>query len=276
MATPPMAAPPVRRTRPDDPGWLARSLFWAAFVIATLPTMILMPLMSSGMPSMFAVFGIISLLASILRLALGTIALLLVKNTTWPRRLIAGGLFLVTSIVFLALSKLAPMLVDQMAGGLTRSTTAITVFQSVLSGLLLAVALVSWSITRNRRWWVLLIAFVYPIISGTILIFGSTAVAAGSSYNSGFAIVIQLLSLVLVAVGLGVLHLLGRIKGATVPAAVTRSSGPYQSHWQPHDQQSYGQLPHDPQSYGQPSYGQWNSAQNPDGPPTPPNAPGAH
>jgi hypothetical protein len=252
-----MATPSVlRRTLPDHPGWLARSLFWAAFVIATLPAMILMPMMSSGMPSMFAVFGIISLVASILRLTLGTVALLLVKNTTWTRRLIAGGLFLLSSIVFLVLSNLAPMLIDQMAGGLTQSNTAITVFQTVLSGLLLAAALVSWSIARNRRWWVLLIAFVYAVISGTILFFGSTAVASGSSYNSGLAILIQVLSLAAIFVGLGVLHLLGRIKGATVPVPVTQSFRPHQ--------------------YAQQQYGQWNSAQNPGGQSMPPGGPGTH
>lgn len=262
-----MAAPTVRPAQSDHPGWLARSLFWAAIVVPILPSLILVPMMSSGMPSVFAVFGIISLLGSIIHVVLGTTALLLVKNTIWTRRLIAGGLFLAASIVLLVLMKLAPMLIDQMAGAATQSTTAITIVQSVLSGLLLAVALVSWSITRNRRWWVLLIAFVYPIISGTVLFFGSTAVAAGSSYNSGLAILMQLLSLAAVFVGLGALHLLGRIKGATVPSPVTQPSGPYPSGRQPFDQQPFGR---------QHPYSNWDSVHNPDGPPMPPSAPGAH
>lgn len=70
------------------PGWLARSLFWAALIVGALPAMVLAPISFNGGrdTAIFFTFG--AIVAGGLRLALGAIAIVLVKNTTWVRRAI--------------------------------------------------------------------------------------------------------------------------------------------------------------------------------------------
>lgn len=77
------------------PGWLARSLFWAALVIGALPSLVLAPmppLWDSSTDIIFFIVG--SILCTCLRLILGAVAILLVKNTNWAHRLLGAGIYL--------------------------------------------------------------------------------------------------------------------------------------------------------------------------------------
>lgn len=68
---------------PQHPGWLARSLFWAALLIGVLPSLVFAPMATSGEATASVVlFSVGSVLCACLRLVLGIAAILLVKNTS--------------------------------------------------------------------------------------------------------------------------------------------------------------------------------------------------
>lgn len=200
----------------SHPGWLARSLFWAAIVLGYLPALIVVPLMSSGDPVLIGIYAGANLIAGILRLLLGSAALLLVKQTSWTRRLIAGGIFLLACLYSLVIVPFTPLIIESLAGAGSSSVTSGIVL-SLQSAILLALMFVSWNVARNRRWWVLIVAVVWAGVCAGVAALIQTTIGSSGPVNAGPTIVVQLSTAVLSFLGLGLFHLLGRIRGASVP-----------------------------------------------------------
>lgn len=93
-------------------------------------------------------------------------------------------------------------------------------FIRVPAGLTLffGVTYLAWNIVRNRRWWILLLSFVWSAIVAVVqqlIFFAMTSIGAPPLLMTTAVVAV---SLTLVLGGFGIFHLLGRIRGATVPA----------------------------------------------------------
>ncbi|MGO2036985.1 MAG: hypothetical protein ACTH2U_10935 [Brevibacterium sp.] len=216
--SPPLHAPAHRGAQESQhPGWLARSLFWAALVIGALPALVLVPLASAGGAETVVLFSVGSIIASCLRLVVGTAAILLVKNTTWTRRLFGGGLFFLGSVALMVLTPLVSILITQTDTSASDQMAASDIVQWVLNSLFLAAVFCGWDIARNRRWWILLIGVVLAVVLTAARMFIVNHPAAAMSPSGALGAAIQGGWLVLVFGSLGLFHLLGRIRGASVP-----------------------------------------------------------
>lgn len=213
----PRVSPEQQRHGSARPGWLARSLFWVAIVVGHLPALIIFPLMASGDPAMVGIFMAANLVAGGVRLLAGTAAMLVVKDTTWTRRVVAGGIYLMACLFILVVVPFTPLIMNELAGGAADSLATANIVTSVQSAILLALMFIAWNIARNRRWWILIAAFVYAGISIGVEAALRSALSAGEPVQAGANALTQLLALALTFIGLGVFHLLGRIRGACVP-----------------------------------------------------------
>lgn len=237
--TGPAAAPRLSA----HPGWPARILFWAAIIVGALPALVVAPLMSAGAAgatgttgaTMVGLFALANILGALLRLVLGVVAMLLAKNTTWTRRLIASGIYLCACAMLMVLTPLLPLILSQVAGSSMPSAATIAIIQSILSMIFLALMFVAWNIVRNRRWPLLLAAVVYAaaVTGANYLLSADRTASMSSRVETG--VLIQAGFLLLVFLGLGLFHLLGRIRGATIAPPTQHSQGqwgPLNSHEQ--------------------------------------------
>lgn len=217
------------------PGWLARSLFWAALIIGALPALVLAPMAYAGGPDTMVFYSAGTLVGGVLRLVLGTIAILLVKNTTWARRIVGAGIYLIGSLALVVLTPLISMFMGMSGDGPADSMLTVAIIQGVLSTIYLAAVFCGWSIARNRRWWILVIAVAIAVVLNILNTSFDHVLAAQRAGGVTVAVAVQAVWLVIMFGVLGLCHLLGRIRGGTVPppSQQARPSQPSTHQWPP-------------------------------------------
>lgn len=199
------------------PGWLARSLFWAALVIGALPSLVLAPmppLWDSNADIIFFIVG--SILCTCLRLILGAVAILLVKNTNWAHRLLGAGIYLLGCTALMT-TPLTWIFLASLGTEGNGALPAMTTIQGALSSIFLVGVFCGWNIARNRRWWLLAIAVVLGATIALFDMFVARPLAESVTTDVMAAVLVQMVWLVLTFACLGVFHLLGRVNGATAP-----------------------------------------------------------
>lgn len=199
------------------PGWLARSLFWAALIVGALPAMVLAPISFNGGrdTAIFFTFG--AIVAGGLRLSLGAIAIVLVKNTTWVRRAIGAAIFVLGCLTLLLLGPIMSIVVGVSGIGSADSVVPETVIQSVVSALYLSAVFCGWNIARNRRRWILATAVAIAVVLYSGKAIFDLMLAEQLTGGAMVTVIVQAVWLVVVFGVLGLCHLLGRMRGGTVP-----------------------------------------------------------
>ncbi|MGM0698173.1 MAG: hypothetical protein ACQEVD_04945 [Actinomycetota bacterium] len=204
---------------PQNPGWLARSLFWAALIIGALPSLVFAPMATSGEATASVVlFSVGSVLCACLRLVLGTAAILLVKNTSWARRLIGAGIFLLGCAALLILTPLTGILLTSVGTEDGSSLLTMNIIQGVLNAFFLAAVFCGWNIARNRRWWILVISVVIGAILAVLNMTVAEPLAENATTGVMAGVLVQAVWLVLIFASLGLFRLLAHANGGTAPA----------------------------------------------------------
>lgn len=217
-SAPPHALAPRKAQESQHPGWLARSLFWAALIIGMLPVLVLTPLATTGGTSAVVLFSLGSIICACLRLVLGTAAILLVKNTSWARRLIGAGIFFLGCAALLILTPLTGILLTSVGTEDGSSLLTMNIIQGVLNAFFLATVFCGWSIARNRRWWILVIAVVIGAILAVLNMTVAKPLAENATTGVMIGVLVQAVWLALIFASLGLFHLLARANGRTAPA----------------------------------------------------------
>ena len=142
----------------------------------------------------------------------------MVRNTSWSRRIVAAALFVIVWCVPLVV---VPILSPPFASaGSQLPMSFLPDFIRVPAGLTLffGVTYLAWNIVRNRRWWILLLSFVWSAIVAVVqqLIFFAMVSFGAPPLLMTTAVVVAL-SLLLAVGGFGIFHLLGRIRGQQSP-----------------------------------------------------------
>ncbi|WP_152349151.1 hypothetical protein [Brevibacterium sp. CFH 10365] len=202
---------------PRHPGWLARSLFWAALIVGVLPALVLAPMSFTGGQDTLVLFSVGTIVAGCLRLVLGTIAILLVKNTTWVRRSVGAAIFVLGCLALLVLGPLMSVIVGMSGTGPADSMLTMTVIQGVVSGVYLSAVFCGWNIARNRRWWILVIAVAIAVVLNVVNSLFDQMLAAQLAGGVMVTVVVQAVWLAVTFGVLGLCHLLGRVRGRTAP-----------------------------------------------------------
>ncbi|MDH5150264.1 hypothetical protein [Brevibacterium casei] len=271
---------------PNTPGWLARFLLWAGMVVGFLPAVLLAPILMSGdFEEVRRLHSLVTVFTGILALLLGAAAFALVRNTSWARRLIGGGLYVFAIILTLTVPPALGAFVAEISYQFNAGFWVSTVVFAVFSAFTLTLRLVGWSIARNRRWWVLLVAagcgVIIPVINAVLQAATSTTIdRPGLPYWVG-GVLVPIIALLLFFGALGLLHVLGGLRGGAAPivaqptlgegrprrSASSTGPAPYPggapvqgplAQGPGHDangQQSSGQLQPGQQPYGQTAYG---------------------
>ncbi|MBE8145828.1 hypothetical protein IOD13_00450 [Brevibacterium casei] len=169
----PLGSRPAAVIAPNTTGWLARFLLWAGIFIGFLPAVLLVPiLMSADFEEVRRLHSLVTVFTGILSLLLAAAAFALIRNTSWARRLIGGGLFVFAEILGLTVPPALVAVVAEISYQFNAGLWVSTVVFAVFSAFTLTLRLVGWSIARNRRWWVLLVAagrgVVIPVISASL------------------------------------------------------------------------------------------------------------
>jgi hypothetical protein len=240
-SAPPNTPTPVSAPARQKPGWLSRSLFWTALIIGALPSLVLVPMVMSGGAGTAggAVYSLGSVAAAILRLTIGTVAIVLVKNTNWPRRIIGAAIFVVGCLIPMVLNPLLSMFLGMSGFGTGESIQTVSIVEGVLSTLYLAAVFCGWNIVRNRRWWIVVIAAVIAVLMNVGSMLFNLALISRLPSGAMTTVTVQAVWFILEFGVLGLCHLLGRVRGGTVPPP-SRDTVP-----QPHPHQ-WNQLPNYP------------------------------
>lgn len=226
----PLGSPSAPVIVPNTPGWLARYLLWAGIVISFLPAVLLAPILMSGdFEEVRRLHTLVSLFAGILGLLLVAAAFAVVRNTSWARRLIGGGLYVFANILTLTVPAALGAFVAEISYRLDVGLWVTTVVFAVFSSITLALRLVGWSIARNRRWWVLLVAagcgVLIPVINALLQTATSTTLdQPGLPYWVG-GVFVPIISLLLVFGALGLLHVLGGLRDGAAPVVAQPTLG---------------------------------------------------
>ena len=228
------------------PGWLARSLFWAALIIGVLPGLVLAPLSMSGSSNAPVVYSLWTVLSSLLRLVIGTIAMLLVKNVSWTRRFIAAGTYLFGCICLLVLTPVVSFIFSVAGTGAgTDSALRASIAQVVISVVYLAAVFCAWNIVRRRRWWVLVVGIVIAVVMNAGSYVAGLGLNASPLDKALSMVIVQGAWLILLFIILGLFHMLGLLPAGTVPMP----SRPASTQQQVHPQQIYPQAGHTTQAH---------------------------
>lgn len=196
---------------PPHPGWPSRSLIWVVIALYVVPPLLgavaweISPVLGN-----FAGLGVTT--ARILIIFVGIAALMFAKRTTWTRKVVAGGFFLATWTVVLVITPILPIFMTPPGAGLS-DAVRVPIGVTMLFGVTYA----AWNGVRNRRWWVLLVSVVYAGVfaaAQSVLFIVMQVVGAPNLVATAGSVCFSLLMLY---GGFGLFHLLGRIKGATVP-----------------------------------------------------------
>ncbi|NJE66491.1 hypothetical protein EZE58_06210 [Brevibacterium sp. LS14] len=226
----PLGSRPAAVIAPNTTGWLARFLLWAGIFIGFLPAVLLVPiLMSADFEEVRRLHSLVTVFTGILSLLLAAAAFALIRNTSWARRLIGGGLFVFAEILGLTVPPALVAVVAEISYQFNAGLWVSTVVFAVFSAFTLTLRLVGWSIARNRRWWVLLVAagcgVVIPVISALLQSATSTTLdRPGLPYWVG-GVIVPIISLLLVFGALGLLHILGGLRGGAAPVVAQPTLG---------------------------------------------------
>lgn len=186
-------------------------------MIGALPSMVLAlmpPLWDSNADIIFFIVG--SILCTCLRLILGAVAILLVKNTNWAHRLLGAGIYLLGCTALMT-TPLTWIFLASLGTEGNGALPAMTTIQGALSSIFLVGVFCGWNIARNRRWWLLAIAVVLGATIALFDMFVARPLAESVTTDVMAAVLVQMVWLVLTFACLGVFHLLGRVNGATAP-----------------------------------------------------------
>lgn len=202
------------------PGWPARSLIWLAIVLYTVPPLLAEPLREIS-PVLGNLYAVAVNVARGLVMLVGTSALLFAKQTTWTRRVVATVLFFFTWFIVLIVMPLLPLFMAPPADGLS-DAVRVPLGLTVLFG----ATYVAWNCVRNRRWWILVLSVVYAGVFAVVESLVLVALRSVGTVSSLSTAIVVGVSLLLLLGGLGIFHLLGKIRGAAVPspASPTQSS----------------------------------------------------
>lgn len=215
---------------PNTPGWLARFLLWAGMVVGFLPAVLLAPILMSGdFEEVRRLHSLVTVFTGILALLLGAAAFALVRNTSWARRLIGGGLYVFAIILTLTVPPALGAFVAEISYQFNAGFWVSTVVFAVFSAFTLTLRLVGWSIARNRRWWVLLVAagcgVIIPVINAVLQAATSTTIdRPGLPYWVG-GVLVPIIALLLFFGALGLLHVLGGLRGGAAPIVAQPTLG---------------------------------------------------
>lgn len=216
------------------PGWTARILFWVALVIGSLPEIVMMPMLITGIrPDLFILYSSLTVVVAVLELVVAIVALLALRGSPMRMRLFGAGLFFVITIYALILPYLMPNMVNRIVGGFELAVGIQSIIWSFHTGVVLTGTLTAWNLARDRVWWTNLVAAGYALVMGLVVTFVEWAVnSLGSSFAMS-AILTQLVFLGTTFGGLGLLHVLGRFSGGSEsPRGPLRVESPSHS-WSP-------------------------------------------
>lgn len=197
-----------------SPGWTARILFWVALVIGSLPEIVMMPMLITGIrPDLFILYSSLTVVVAVLELVVAIVALLALRGSPMRMRLFGAGLFFVITIYALILPYVMPNMVNRIVGGFGGFELAVGI-QSIIwsfhTGVVLTGTLTAWNLARGRVWWTNLVAAGYALVMGLVVAFVEWAM---NSLGSSFAMSVVLTQLAFLGMafgGLGLLHVLGR------------------------------------------------------------------
>ncbi|RBP62986.1 hypothetical protein DFO66_11290 [Brevibacterium sanguinis] len=173
-----------------------------------------------------SIVGAVSMSVGLVALLLGIAGLLLVKGTSWTRRIVGGAVFAVTSIYALVVPMLIPGLLYGSTFDVEFAVRAQQIVQVVNSIVIVSGVLIAWNVTRNRKWWLHLIAVGAAIVSAGIVVLTQFAFTTIHVLYPAMVPVTQILSLLLVFAALGLLHLLGSRPGAAVAVSASDPGAP--------------------------------------------------
>ncbi len=205
------------------PGLAPRIVFSAAIVIGVLPDITIVPLSGNSQNPLVAIFYLLGLFfAALFRSLVGVFALILVKNATLTRRFVGMGIFFVACLDISILTHMVTMFVDRLPGEARGSIVIVIAITAVIEAIYVALVFVSWNVVRHRRWMICLASIPYAL---AVVGVGQVADGLFSSIDAPYELsttLTTLLDLVLMSLGFGLFHLLGRIRGATVPIRKSR------------------------------------------------------
>lgn len=220
---PPQLGRPSSQSAAVSPGWASRLFFSAALIVGVLPALTIVPLTAfSQDPVLLIIYLLFYVLAHLFRPFLGMIGLLLVKSASWTRRLCGLGIFFAACLDFSILTHMVTMFVDQLPGEARGSIVIINAITAVIEVIFVALVFVSWNVVRKRGWLVCLASVLY---AAAVVGVGQLAdmffrwIDIHSEFSDALT---SLLDLVLIGLGFGLFHLLGRIRGATLQSTNRR------------------------------------------------------
>lgn len=199
------------------PGWPARGLIWLAIVLYAVPPLLSEPLREIS-PVLGNLYAQAVYIARILVMLVGGAALLFAKETTWTRRVVAAVMFFFTWFIVLIVMPLLPLFMAVPTDGLS---DAVRVPLGLI--VLFGVTYVAWNCVRNRRWWILVLSVVYAGIFAVVETLVHVALRSVGTVNTLSTVIVVGVSLLLLFGGLGIFHLLGKIRGAAVPSPNSHS-----------------------------------------------------
>lgn len=213
-----------------DPGWLARIVFWVSILIDGLPAIIMLPFLYStsiadGLPDLAAIYSVVVLIAGIIACLVGVLAFLLVRNTSWVRRLIGGGIYLVAVILGMTVPPVLSRLITEYVYRMNMDYSLFSFVFAAFSMVVIAALLIAWNIVRNRAWWVHLVAVGLAVVSAVVVAVVQYVITLQAPAFGVIAVVPQVLSLLLLFAALGLLHVCGRLRGGSVPVVAQPALG---------------------------------------------------
>ena len=165
---------PAAASAAVDPGWRARIVFWVSILIDRLPAIIMLPFLYStsiadGLPDLAALYSVVVLIAGIIACLVGVLAFLLVRNTSWVRRMIGGGIYLVAVILGMTVPPVLSRLITEYVYRMNMDYSLFSFVFAAFSMVVTAALLIAWNIVRNRSWWVHLVAVGLAVVSAFVV-----------------------------------------------------------------------------------------------------------
>ncbi|GAA1806923.1 MULTISPECIES: ABC transporter permease [Brevibacterium] len=221
---------PAAASAAVDPGWRARIVFWVSILIDRLPAIIMLPFLYStsiadGLPDLAAIYSVVVLIAGIIACLVGVLAFLLVRNTSWVRRMIGGGIYLVAVILGMTVPPVLSRLITEYVYRMNMDYSLFSFVFAAFSMVVTAALLIAWNIVRNRSWWVHLVAVGLAVVSAFVVAVTQYVITLQAPAFGVAAIVPQVLSLLLFFAALGLLHVCGRLRGGSVPVVAQPALG---------------------------------------------------
>ncbi|MCM1012768.1 DUF4064 domain-containing protein [Brevibacterium sp. XM4083] len=213
-----------------DPGWFARIALWVSILIDRLPAITLLPFIYStsiadGLPDLAALYSAVVLIAGIIACLVGVLAFLLVRNTSWLRRMVGGGIYLVAGILSVAVPPVMTRLLTEFVYRMNAEYSLFPIVFAVFSTIVVAALLIAWNIVRNRSWWVHLVAAGLAAVSAVVVAVVQYVTTLQAADPAVAGLISQVLSLLLFFAALGLLHVCGRLRGGSVPVVAQPALG---------------------------------------------------